>query len=117
MAIFIYVFASVTILYFCSKEHRIFVGLILTGLFLIFAPYKSLDEFQLLGYRLDTDKYNELGDFVGGVVGTFFSIIAVYLLYKTYTVQRQELTSTRSLLLKQQFETTFFSMLNIHSQN
>lgn len=109
--IIIYVLASGVIIFFCSKKHRLFVGLMLLGLLLIFAPYKSIDEFEIGGFRIDTDKYNELGDFIGGLVGTFFSNIAVYLLYNTYQDQRRELSATRTLVLKQQFESTFFNML------
>jgi hypothetical protein len=76
---------------------------------------------SLWGYHLDIKKYNELGDFIGGVTAPFLSTIAFVLIYLTYKSQKEELSQTRTILTRQtetidrqQFETTLFNMLNLH---
>ncbi len=63
------------------------------------------------------------GSFIGGIVGTFLTIIATYYVYKTYHSQKKELKSQKKelilqkqLIAQQQFESTFFNMLNVHRE-
>ncbi|MES2380957.1 MAG: putative phage abortive infection protein [Bacteroidota bacterium] len=64
-----------------------------------------------------------LGGFIGGIIGTLVATIALIYIRKTYDLQEIELKKTReqlelqqSYLHKQQFESTFFKMLDmIHS--
>lgn len=68
------------------------------------------------------EKINSIGGFIGGLIGAFFSIVAVILLYYTYRTQKEELQKTigianeQSETLKvQQFESTFFNLIeNLH---
>ncbi|MCH7411140.1 putative phage abortive infection protein, partial [Belliella sp. DSM 111904] len=60
--------------------------------------------------------------FIGGITAPFLSLIAIVLLYITYRSQKEELFQSRQLLKKQtetldkqQFETTFYNMLNLHN--
>lgn len=57
------------------------------------------------------DDFGTFGDYTGGTVGTVVGIISVYLLYKTYTSQVEFTRSQDSFAKKQQFETTFFHLL------
>ena len=105
------------------KEYRLLVIFFLIGLFFVFFPYDILDGKGLWGYILSTKKYNELGDFIGGITAPFLSMVALALLYMTYKSQKAELQQTRLILTKQtqtldkqQFETTFFNMLNLHHE-
>jgi hypothetical protein len=52
----------------------------------------------------------QLGDFVGGYVGTLFSLIGVLLLYVT-------LRSQRVASEKQSFENKYFELLKLHRDN
>jgi hypothetical protein len=52
-----------------------------------------------------------LGDYFGGMVGTFISLITLYYLFKTYQTQKKELKKTSEHLDKQQFESIYFPML------
>lgn len=61
--------------------------------------------------------YGELGDFVGGLLGTIIAGIACFYVYKTYISQKEELEKTRRTAEKQQFETTFFNLIHIHKEN
>ncbi|MCF8275042.1 MAG: hypothetical protein K9I95_14550 [Flavobacteriaceae bacterium] len=95
--------------------------LMLIGFFIIFFPFSILDSFRIGTFFLDIDKYSELGEFIGGVTVPFFSGSAFILLYKTYTTQRKELNANRDFIIKQtthidkqQFETVYFKMINMH---
>ena len=65
-------------------------------------------------YFFDTEKLGHFGDFIGGFLGTILTIAATILVYKTYISQKNELQLQRNLISQQQFETTFFNMLEIH---
>ena len=66
--------------------------------------------------KLDTEKLGHFGDFVGGLVGVFLTFLATVLIYLTYRSQKQELELSRELFSKQNFENTFFNMLNVHRE-
>lgn len=64
--------------------------------------------------------FGNYGSFIGGVLGTLISCVTVYLVYETYKLQsrelklsRDELEMTRNQLGIQNFEVTFFNMLNM----
>lgn len=72
---------------------------------------------------INFDKLGGLGSFIGGLVGTFLTIVATLYIYKTYHSQKEELESQktelilqRQLIAQQQFESTFFNMLNVHRE-
>ena len=60
--------------------------------------------------------YGSFGSYVGGIVGTIIGAITLILVYKTYTSQKQELKLQKQLIAQQQFESTFFNMLNVHRE-
>jgi len=75
--------------------------------------------FALIGYGhinpnnpLSLLNASYIGSFVGGFVGIFFVILGVILLYETLSLQRQELSQSRKIFNRQQFETTLFNLLN-----
>jgi hypothetical protein len=62
----------------------------------------------------------DYGGFIGGLIGTGISFVTVILVYNTYhlqerelELQREELKETRNQLKKQQFETSFFNIMNM----
>lgn len=59
---------------------------------------------------VDRESAGQLGDFVGGYVGTFFSLIGIWLLYET--LRNQRITSTQ-----QSFENKYFEMVKLHRDN
>ncbi len=69
-----------------------------------------------MDYFLATDKLGHFGDFIGGFLGTFLTIIATVYVFKTYQSQKSELEEQRKLIQQQQFESTFFNMLNVHRE-
>lgn len=75
-------------------------------------------------------KLNEFGDFVGGTLNPLLSFLTLIILLRTFSMQkteldlqREELQDTKELLrlqtqtqVRQQFESTFFALLNVHNQ-
>ncbi len=51
------------------------------------------------------------GDFVGGVLGSILALATVILVWVTYNSQKKELEETQKVLYTQQFESTYFSLL------
>lgn len=60
--------------------------------------------------------YGYFGSYVGGVLGTIIGFVTLFFVYITYTSQRKELKLQRELIAQQQFESTFFNMLNVHRE-
>ena len=65
--------------------------------------------------KINNYVYNELskniGDFLGGTVGIFFTLTATIFLFITFKEQRQQFEITRSSEFYTRFETTYFNML------
>jgi hypothetical protein len=87
----------------------------------LYAYWKN--DFLNFNYFLGTDKLGHFGDFIGGFLGTILTGIATYFIYKTYISQKEELEKqkeelllNRQLIVQQQFESTFFNMLNVHRE-
>lgn len=120
----------------------IFVGLVIIVLSLILFLWK--ETFVDIGSKINSEKIAQYGDFIGGIVGSIFSLAGVVLFFvalkeqredfKTNTevlqlqkqeliLQRKELEETRGvfeeqskLMLKQQNDATFFNLLANHRQ-
>jgi len=95
----------------------------LIGIAGIFFPYNILNNWKVGKYIIKILPYNELGDFIGGITAPFLALSAFILLFITYRTQKIELHENRVILekqnktfKKQQFENTFFNMLNLHHQ-
>lgn len=56
------------------------------------------------------------GDFVGGTLNPLLSFFGFIALLYTVVIQRKVLESNDKTQAKQQFESTFFSLLNVHNQ-
>lgn len=101
---------TITITSACITIIFLFVGYAING--------------RLSGGDFDHDYLGALGDFLGGFLGSIFGIITIYLVYKTYVSQKEELEEQRKLLdaqqnelkltratqEKQNFENTFFKL-------
>lgn len=80
------------------------------------------------GASIDADRVSKFGDFIGGIVGSIWSLAGIILFYvalnlqrKEFRLQRQELRATRNIfeeqarqLKVQQRENTFFHLLDNH---
>jgi hypothetical protein len=107
------------------KKHFIITIIVLLSILIIgitiYAYWKS--DFLNPNYFLGTDKLGDFGSFIGGFLGTLITLLATIYVYKTYISQKEELQSQKSelilqreLIAQQQFESTFFNMLNVHRE-
>lgn len=97
------------------------VLIILTILLLIF-PYDVFEVSLPFNMQINLDRYAGLGDFVGGIIGTVVAGIACWLVYKTYTSQKEELEETKKVLAiqtaimeTQRKDSVFFHLISIHN--
>jgi hypothetical protein len=58
-----------------------------------------------------TSDWGTFGDYIGGTIGTLFSIVGTVLIYMTYKNQVASTERQINLAYTQQFETTFFNLL------
>ncbi|MCD4734746.1 MAG: putative phage abortive infection protein [Bacteroidales bacterium] len=81
------------------------VGLLIFILIVVWviSDYEIFHIFQ----KLDLDKASKFGGFVAGIVGVLWTFSGVILIYATF--QEQKMLSE-----KQQFENSFFNMLNVY---
>jgi len=92
--------------------------IILSILLIIVGLYISWEFFEILGqhynYRragkLEIDATGQTGEFIGGVVGTIFSLAGFVMLLLTIRQQNDSFQ-------KERFETNFFELLKIHREN
>ncbi len=80
----------------------IFMGLISINLIFFSKSY--------MGDTVDPAKAGQLGDFVGGYIGTIFALVSVMFLYLTLRDQRESSTIEK-------FETKYFELIKLHRDN
>lgn len=102
-----------------NRTFLVAVVLIALGIFLIF----SVNHFAEWSVKIKDNDFDKFGEFIGGVVGTFVSLIGVGLIFLTYRTQTKELRATKEIAAKQnqtqqiqQFESTFFNLVSLHHQ-
>jgi hypothetical protein len=79
-------------------------------IFLCFA-YNALKSISISKDSVvDFQKFGTFGDFVGGLIGTLFSLAGVFLLYLTLKEQRENFD-------KERLENNFFEMIKFHKEN
>lgn len=78
---------------------------------LIFLCKASTDGFSI-SFKLPTDytSTGQFGDFIGGVVGTLFALAGTFLIFLSFSTQIKQNK-------REAFESAFFQMINLHSQN
>jgi len=76
-----------------------------------------VENFIDVNESINLDKSAKFGDFVGGFVGAIFAFVGVILLFETLSLQRKEFGESKVVFIKQQFDNTFFDLLNLHKEN
>ena len=66
------------------------------------------------GISTEQEVFGQFGDYLGGVVGTLVSLFSLVYIYKTYRKQVEFSEHEMELSYKQQFEASFFSLLQNH---
>ena len=90
------------------KEYRVEIAIVIFGLIAMNLVFIA-SAFRATG-TLDRTAAGQLGDFVGGYVGTAFALIGVVLLFTTLKNQRR---ATQ----QQNFETKYFELIKMHRDN
>lgn len=77
-----------------------------------------LDGYRIWGSQeVKYDVTGQIGDFIGGVVGTIISAAGFYFLYLTLRDQRLASEEQRKAFERERFESRFFDLLKIHRDN
>lgn len=114
------------------------IGFAIFGLLTFIASillFKNGETFNIAD-KINSTKYGDYGSFISGAVGTFWTLVSVILFYLTLRLQRKELALQRDeleltrveisgqkdqmikqneTLSHQQFENTFFQLVNVHT--
>lgn len=84
------------------------VGILIVGLFLLITFFDGYTIFTT--NAVEYDKTGQIGDFIGGVVGTIFTLLGTVLIYLTF---RGQIIQNK----KDGFETIFLQLLSIQRDN
>lgn len=89
-----------------------FLFLISGGVILIYFTNKASIDGYTISHNVSTDYQlsGQFGDFVGGVIGTFFALAGTLFIYLTFQEQTKE--NKRAA-----FESSFFEMIRLHREN
>lgn len=103
------------------KKTRIYLSFSLAvfgGLIIIWFLWRGYFTEGFINPRgtINLDKSAKVGDFIGGFVGAIFTLVGIVLLYETLHLQRKEFEESRKVFEKQQFENTFFNLLNLYQE-
>ena len=87
-------------------------------IFIVFLIFELLVSYFSTFIELGKEKsdWGTFGDFVGGILNPLLSFFGFIALLYTVTIQREALESNDKIQAKQQFESTFFALLNVHNQ-
>lgn len=89
---------------------------VVIGLFIIFITFMQTTKGWGLSSSFSTIEFNnwdykaKIGDFIGGIVGTIFSLSGFFLLYLTFQKQKETAFKTG-------VETRFYQMIGLHKSN
>ncbi|CAI6221437.1 putative phage abortive infection protein [Bacillus subtilis] len=89
----------------------------------VITPFLTLLFVWLFRKTIDFDNLGPVGDFFGGTTVGLFNLASILLVLATVKMQSIELKETRiefettnKTLIKQQFDNTFFNMINLHNE-
>lgn len=90
------------------------IGVVLLLYYAILA-FVEIDKFEFskLNRYVCTSLKDNPGEFVGGTIGTFFTLTGTLFLFVTFREQRKQFDSTKSSEFYTRFETTYFNMLGM----
>ena len=88
---------------FIKKEKFIFSIIFFGGVvFFILAVFFLWNEHDLtLSEKINSEKFGQFGDFVGGVIGSFWALAGIFLFYKALTEQREDFSNNKETLILQ----------------
>lgn len=97
--------------------YTLVLGIIIILVFSLKSPFNDWS------FNPSAELFGLYGNFIGGFVGTLFSLVAVFLLYKTLVAQQSTLDKQDEAIKNQKvtseierFETTFFNLLRTQQE-
>lgn len=103
-----------------EKENKNILYAVLGISFLIFAIFlfRVMNHgLNICGSDIQYDITGQVGDFIGGVIGTIFSGAGFYFLYVTLVEQRKAGENQNDAFEKERFESKFFELIRLHREN
>lgn len=97
-----------------SKWLYIIIGISFITIFAFIFKWGTIIEWQNPNYVVDNELLGTFGDFIGGVLGTFFSIISIIVVVKTFSHQRKVTEDNEKQLETQRFNDLFFELLRLY---
>ncbi len=64
----------------------------------------------------DSELFARYGSFIGGVIGTFLSILSALLIYSTFKSQQEQFSAQENFFKRERFESLFFEMVRSNRQ-
>lgn len=93
--------------------------LIISGaIFIFFFISTAVDGYHIFGAnKIDFQVTGQVGDFIGGLLGTIINAAAFYFLYLTLNEQRLENSKQALTNQKESFERKFYELVSLHRAN
>lgn len=95
-----------------SKQFWIYTAIYIAVCVVIF----GLPALLTSGSILDFTQTGQIGDTIGGIMGPFVAMIAAYLTFIAFWVQKQANDAQRQDIKVERFNSNFYNLLNIHEQ-
>lgn len=86
------------------------LGFSIVIIFLLISPFNDWS------FKKDATLFAQYGEFIGGFIGTIFSLAGFFLIYKTLITQQATLEQQDSVSRQERFEITFFNLLKNQSE-
>lgn len=83
----------------------VIIGFLVIIFFILSSPFNDWS------FDRNATLFGLYGDFIGGFIGTVFTLAGFFLLYKTLTTQQEAITQQESVSRQDRFEGTFFNLL------
>ncbi|MCL1666712.1 hypothetical protein M2T82_01420 [Elizabethkingia ursingii] len=90
------------------------VSLLITIVFIIRIVTNGLNFY---GSEIKYDVTGQVGDFIGGVIGTVLSGAGFYFLYMTLLEQKKAIDDQKDAFERERFESKFFELIRLHKEN
>jgi hypothetical protein len=91
----------------------VLIGLIILGRFL----YKLSNSYSINGTNILLQETGQVGDFIGGVIGTIWSLTGVLLFYVTLQLQRKELAENRKHFQLSRITEIIYKQLEMYNRD
>lgn len=101
-----------------TQTFTVILLIISAAIFLLFFISTAIDGYTIFGSnKVDFQVTGQVGDFIGGLLGTIINAAAFYFLYLTLNGQRLENSKQAINNQKENFERKFYELVSFHRAN